>query len=1078
MKQTFFYCIFLFLSLSCFTYAQEGETISGVVKDDQGQTVIGASVFLKGTSKGTVTDIDGKFSLTAAQGDVIKISYVGSVTQEVKVGSNRNLTIKLAQNSQNLEEVVVIGYGTMKRKDLVGSVSSLSGNALKDIPVTSAAEALVGKLAGVNISASEGGPDAQMNIKIRGGGSITGDNSPLYIVDGFPVQDINSVSTSDIESIDVLKDASSTAIYGARGANGVVIITTKKGTAGKSTVTFNSYVGMKSIKKFYDVFSPYEYALNTAEQFLNTGQDYVGYYGSLQDIGMYKSLKGNNWQKQLLGEQGYTFNNNVSVSGGDKMNQYNIGLMNTNDKDVFVNSGLNLTNFSAKLSTQVSPLLKVDMNVRLSDKTIKGAGPGSGGAASATGSSMSNMIQFAPIITMQDYLSGTVKSDPATMEEMMLTNRLLNPVLQVNDTYRNQNQFTLFANGAVTLSLSKKLTFRTDYGANYYNTELDQYSGKNTGLGLSNGRLPLASINTSKSFNYKLSNVFNFNHTFENTSKMSIVLGEELNSSSINTVYLDSRQFPSTMKAKDALSNMNLAGVTYPIETVTGTPINTSSWFGRTTYDYKGRYLFSASLRADGSSRFAPGKQWGYFPSLGLGWRVSDESFMQSSKDWLSNLKLRSSYGTSGNDKVPQNVWRPVYTVNTGDVFLGNDETTQTAYLKLPTAEFNPNLKWETTIARNVGVDFDFFNGRINGSIEGYWNTVKDLLLNAKVPQSTGYVTQYQNIGQTSNKGIELSLNGVFVNSGGFQLKGGFNCAFNKNNIDKLGYTTEFTARSNTAGFLDNYLIKEGQPLGQMYGFQVEGMYSFDDFTYNPKPASTTGLYNYYTLKPGVSSNATILGFATAQPGSMKLKDQNNDGIIDQNDRVVLGNANPVASGGFNLNASYVGFDLTAYFNFSVGNSVYNATKGNFTADSYQQKYRSFLNEMNSENRFVTIDPNNTGAGLLTNPVDLYNVNKNASIWSVYTILYPQTTSFSVEDASFLRLNTLTLGYTIPKKVAGMMKISNLRIYSTVSNLFVLTKYTGNDPEVSKDANILAPGVDWGAYPRTRSITVGFNLTM
>jgi TonB-linked SusC/RagA family outer membrane protein len=493
------------------------------------------------------------------------------------------------------------------------------------------------------------------------------------------------------------------------------------------------------------------------------------------------------------------------------------------------------------------------------------------------------------------------------------------------------------------------------------------------------------------------------------------------------------------------------------------------SFFGRVNYDFKDRYLFTATYRADGSSKFAGDNKWGFFPAAAAAWKISEESFLKD-VSWIGSLKLRLSYGEAGNNNIP-----------TGQTFQ-NFTSTATPwingvnnYWSAQKTLFNPDLKWETTVTQNAGLDFDFFKSRISGSVEVYKNLTKDLLINFPIPGS-GYDYQYRNMGETQNTGVEATLNLVLVETPKYGLNLSFNAGFNKNRINSLGVMSDFGAATNWASTAigNDFLVNAGQPLGLMYGYVSDGRYEVSDFTYS----GTT-----YTLKPyflpdgtrnpdGVVSASTVVG--TIEPGMMKLKDINGDGVVNANDRKIIGNANPKSTGGMILNANAYGFDLSAAFNWSIGNDVYNANKVEFTTSTPDTQYRNLSSEMADGQRWTNLDPA-TGQ-LVTNPDALTALNANTTMWSPYMSRYVFS-DWAVEDGSFLRLNTLTLGYTAPNSFISATGISKLRFYLTASNVFIITKYTGPDPEVSTRRNTpLTPGVDYSAYPRSRQLVFGLNL--
>lgn len=1040
---------------------QQKQTITGKIVDAAGMPIIGANIVEAGTTNGTVTDIDGNFALQVEENAEIQISYIGYVGQNILIKENTVFNIILQEDFQMLDEVVAIGYGTARRKDLTGSVSSVSGSSLQDIPVTSAAQAIVGRMAGVQVTKTEGAPDADVKIRVRGGGSITQDNSPLFIVDGFPVDNINDIAPTDIASIDILKDASSSAIYGARGANGVILITTKKGTEGKGKVSFNTYFGIKNITKNLEVLDPYEYVLYQYEN----GSALVQNFGNFQDYELYKQIKGTNWQDDIFGQTGNSQYYNVAFTGGTKLSKYNISITHNNEKEIMLGSGFKRTNLTANTTNTLKDWLIIDFNTRLSNLNGRGAGTSSGGR-------LSHIVQYRPVNGFMDIVDSTLDD----LDYETYASQSINPVDQTNDDYKRENNLRFNFDGAATIKFTKDLSYRLDFGVQYNENTKNNFYGINTSDARSLGSIPLANIVKNSSNSYRLSNVLTYNmNDFIPNNNFTIMAGEEIISSKAKLITSSAKYFPKFIDAESALSMMQLGGLTDPVETDNRQPNNLSSFFGRINYDYKGKYLASVTFRADGSSKFAPGNQWGYFPSGGLAWRISEERFMEKTNNWLGDLKLRASYGTSGNNRISDNAWQKTFYVTSGTLYLDGDggSASPTAILRPNSVLSNNKLKWETTVTNNIGIDIGLFNQRLMGTIEVYKNITKDLLISATIPSSTGYTNQWQNIGQTSNKGIEFQLNLVVVEKKDFSLDMAFNIGINKNKIDKLGDTKRWEQTDNWSSGRDGeYLIEEGGQVGLMYGYVTDGMYSFDDFDYD----SLTGIYS---LKTGVPDDSGILnlkmpGSSKPMPGALKLVDQNNDGVVNLEDRVVIGNANPKHSGGYNVSARYKGFDFNAFFNWIYGNDIYNANKLAFTSFGSSYKYKNLLNIMNSENRFIYIDK--TTGETVNDPIKLAEINKNATIWSPIHASYPLH-SWAIEDGTFLRLNNLTIGYSIPSVLLDKIKINKCRIYATAYNLFTWTNYSGFDPEVDSRRNTpLTPGIDWNAYPKSRSFNFGMNL--
>jgi len=1043
---------------------QQKKTLSGKVTDSSGQPLPGVSVVLKSTTIGTVTDFSGRYTLSNIPGDATLVfSFVGMKAQEIPVGSRTVIDVKLEEEAVGIEEVVAIGYGTARRKDLTGSVSSVGGATLKDVPVTSAAQAIAGRMAGVQVTKTEGSPDAEIKIRVRGGGSITQDNSPLYIVDGFPVESISDVAPTDIASIDILKDASSTAIYGARGANGVILITTKGGSEGKGKVSYNSYFGVKEVTKSLEVMSPYDYVFyqyeRRAVEQMKATTDLERYYGDFLDFDLYKTMQGTNWQDEMFGRTGTSKYHNLAFSGGSKSFKYNISLTQNDEKEVMLGSGYSRTNFTVKTFHKVNDWLTVDLNTRLSDTRLKGAG-------TSSNSRLYHTIQFRPVEGLMDFVDSSVSD-----EDFEATNSsIVNPVDQTNDDYRREKDLAIYFNGAASIRFSKNLNYRFEYGTQYGEETDNRFYGIHTTNVNLYGYQPIVSITKNDIKGYRLANIVTYSRrNFLPGNNLTVMVGEELNYYKRDRLITSAKYFPMYIDAETALANMSL-GMADPVSTSDFPANKISSFFGRLNYDYKGRYLVSATFRADGSSKFAPGNQWGFFPSAALAWRLSDEKFMDNTENWLSDLKLRASYGESGNNRITDDAWKKTFSITSGglNVTGDGDGAIPTPIILPGSILSNPELKWETTITRNIGTDFSLFRQRLSGSVELYKNTTKDLLIKATIPSSSGYSTQWQNIGQTSNRGIEFTLNAIFIDKKDFQLSASFNIGFNRNRIDNLGevgsweQTTRWISSGGPAG---DYLVNEGGQVGQMYGQVTEGMYSFDDFDY---------VDERYVLKEGVANNGLLGGSYKLMPGALKLKDQNGDFLIDGKDKVIIGNANPKHTGGITLTAQLKGFDLSAFFNWVYGNDIYNANKLFCTAAYANYPYKNLLNMMNSESRFSYIDK--TNGEVITDPGQLAEMNKNATIWTPLMNNIPLH-SWGIEDGSFLRLNTLTFGYSLPGSLLSKMRITKLRIYASAYNLWTWTNYSGYDPEVDAlRSTPLTPGVDWCAYPRSRSFNLGLNV--
>lgn len=1066
MKTTRTALLTLLVALISLSVSAQNVTVKGTVKDKTGETVIGASVVEKGnTSNGTITDIDGNYTISVPANATIVFSYVGMTTQEASVKGKTHIDIVMEDDAQALEEVVVIGYGAVKRKDLTGSVATVSSDVLAAVPVASATEALTGKMAGVQITTTEGSPDAEMKIRVRGGGSITGDNTPLFIVDGFPVESISDIPASDIEDITVLKDASSTAIYGSRGANGVILVTTKSGKEGKINVSYNAYYSWKKIAKTLDVLDPYDYAKWQYEQALLRGnsyvEDYESYFGSYEDLDMYKNIPYNDWQDLTFGRTGNTFNHNLSITGGSEKIKYAFSYSHMNDKAIMEGSDYKRDNFSLKLNTKPVKNVSLDFSIRYSETNIGGGGANDVSSTYDSDKRLKYSVIYTPIpLENMDSSAGSSDDD---------LGNLYHPLTAISDNDRDQERKTLNMSGSFGWEIFKNFKFKTELGYDDYRNDdlrfygLTTYYVKNV-PSAENQNLPAIQIANTNRHKFRNTNTisYDFSDLFKGDSHhLNAMIGHEwiiTKSSKLTNIV---HGFPETFTAADAWKLTSM-GTPFSIDNFYDPDDKLLSYFGRINYDYQSKYLLSATFRADGSSKFAAGNQWGYFPSAAVAWRVSSENFMEGTKEWLDDLKLRFSYGTAGNNNIPSGQMVQTYS-NSATSWINGFSN----YWAPSKTMANPDLKWETTITRNLGLDFTVLGGKLNGTIEAYLNTTTDLLIQFPVG-GTGYDTQYRNMGKTENKGIEASINWTIVNKKDWGVSFNANIGFNKNTIKDLGMMNDFGAETYWASseIGNDFWIAKGGSVGQMYGYRSDGRYEASDFV--GYDAATDS----WILKEGVVDASAVVG--KIRPGSMKLKniDGSEDNKVTTDDREIIGDANPLHTGGFGISAYAYGFDLSANFNWSFGNDVYNANKIEFTQTGKYQ-YRNMTSEMADGKRWTNLRADGT---LSTDLEELAAMNANTTMWSPLTdrMIF---SDWAVEDGSFLRLNTLTLGYTLPKSLLSKVKIQNLRFYVTGYNLFCLTSYTGYDPEVStiRKTN-LTPGVDYSAYPKSRQFVVGVNL--
>lgn len=1085
-------------------YAQD-VTVTGNVKDITGEPIIGASIRVVGNETiGAITDFNGSFTLSIpSKFTKLEISYIGMQTQTVNIVRGKLINVVLKEDSEQLEEIVVIGYQTVSRRDLTGAVSSVTGKDIVTAPVSNVAQAMQGKLPGVNITSQDGRPDATVSIRIRGGGSISQSNDPLILVDGVTVSSLSDIPADQVESIDVLKDASSTAIYGARGANGVILVTTKGAQEGKISVSYNGYAKFNTPTKYLEALSPYEYLKYVWANAAANGDAYRTPFEKLFGLGTnagsnvggiesYRSIESDDIQRKVYNSS-VSHNHDFTISGGNEKTKVLFSVNYMDEQGMKVNSFSKRANVSFKMDQKLLNNLDISIDTRYTDTQSMSDESTTNGA----GSILSSSYRFRPIST--EHILGDLNSLREGNIEQYGKQSLwdsYSPYERVMDEEPLSISQKLRGTLSLNWSIIKEFTYHTDFTLSRNWTQNKNWTGaisNNYIDDATNEKLWAGAVDYKKSDSWSLrwTNTVNFNKTFADIHKLNILVGHEITNSGGSQMRIIANHFPANFTKENAFAMINQydtdAG-TSSFSSSISTASRIISFFGRANYTLMDRYLFTLTFRADGSSKFSPQHRWGYFPAAAFAWRMSEEPFLRDA-DWLDNLKLRLSYGEVGNDGIDSDLWAQTWASETDRRWqYAINNQYQNSYDLSSSQMANEDLKWETTITRGIGLDFGFLKNRLHGTIDLYWNTTKDLLMLTTIPGITGYTETYANVGQTSNKGVEISLSGVLFQNKDWNVTAGFNINFNKGNVDKLSsnvtglYGTSW-ASSGTFPNQD-YILQEGSPVGLVRGLIYEGFYTTADFDYD---AAT----NTYTLKEGIAdlstsvySNPHGLGNRAdgqiAYPGLPKYKDLNNDGIIDENDVTVIGDMNPVHTGGFNLNVAYKNFDLGMYFNWSYGNEIYNLNKlGSFYGYKESGVYENKLAFMKDAYKIYDIVDGQL-VNLVT-PEQLDAANANAA----YPLAVNEngvTSSFGIEDGSFLRLNTLTLGYTFPKSWMKKIGVNNLRIYGSIYNLFTITGYSGLDPEVNtntglNNAQYPTIGLDWGAYPRARSFVVGINLT-
>lgn len=1080
VKSIFRTTLLLCLLLVCGQVSAQ-TTAKGTVTDATGEPVIGATVVEKGNAKNAaVTDFDGNFTLKLQKSKTIVVSYIGMVTQEVNA-TGGDLKITLQDDNASLEEVVVVGYTSKARKDLTGSVGSVSGAKLAVVPVSSAAEALTGKIAGVQVTTVDGQPGADINIRVRGATSVTQSNDPLFIVDGFQQDNINDIPPSDIASIDVLKDASLTAIYGAKGGNGVIIVTTKSAKEGKVQVSFNGRLTVAHISKKLDLMNLpdfVEYSWDRAQGGVSYSSASARYYrdnfGNPADMDIYRTLPNVDWQDEVMNETPLNYMANVSIGGGNEKTRFNLSLTQTEDKGIIMGSGVRRTNLSLKLSTQLSKNLKFEYNPTITYRRDEGAG----GDNIGTGGII-DVLKYMPTKGYRQFAKWNSQWEDADVAQ---TFNLTNPVDDINTNVQKRHSYTLNNRFSLTWKPISGLTLRSEGNYSVSFRDTNRFYGPLTSTGKKYNSQPVASITKRTVESYTWTNTANYDMTIKDSHNFSFLLGQEI----YNTQYKESAQtnryFDRNISAETAFDNMGL-GTPYLSSTVKSTADRTASFFGQVSYNYNHKYLLSATMRADGSSKFAKGNKWGYFPSISGAWVISQENFLKDVK-WIDQLKLRVAFGLAGNNSIGSDLWRYLYDMQVeGGPGFGEQRQYGEMYYSKPGKYPNEDLKWETTITRNIALDMTFFSGRLTITPELYFNTTRDLLYDSTIPNVSGYGKQQQNIGKVQNNGFELTVNGDILRGKDYVLSANLALGHNKMTVKELNRTDDvlynYTNRFYSSG-KDDYLLEVGGEVGQFYGYIYDGLYTLDDFE-----ESGYATKKEWKLKDGVPEMTTdVLAASTSgnpsMPGKIKFKDLDGDGKITTKDRTVIGNTNPTLQGGFGLSGQWKDIDFTANFSYMLNFDVYNGTAYALSSSSGTSSvYTNVLASFGRDNRWVyTLNEGShddywTG----TATVDEYMAaNTNKSLWNPADVVSNTLNSYFIEDGSFLRCNDITIGYTIPKKITDKWGLSKLRAYVSTSNLFILTKYSGYDPEVDVQSG-LTPSMDYNRYPRNRAFSFGVNLT-
>ncbi len=1022
--------------------AQSGLEIKGKVTDKNGDPLPGAAILVVGQKgNGAIADIDGTYSVTVpGRKSKLQFVYLGYVEQVVPVGNTNVINVQLEEDSQTLDEaaVVAVGYGEVRKRDISGSVVSANMSEIAKLPVTSVLDGVAGRISGLQITSADGTPGQSSNVVIRGGNSITGDNNPLYVVDGFPTEnfDIGTLDPSEIESFVVLKDASSTAIYGSRGANGVIIINTKKGVANqKPVISYRGSVGLDNITKTMELMNPYEFVALMYERSPSaTNETYL----ADRTLESYRGVEGIDWQDKLF-RPAWKHTHTLSIRGGTNATKYNLSGSFLDQQGLIITSNYKKYNLKMDIEWQLYSWLKAGASVNYINHTYSGAQPtifsGHNSVPNVMYYTMYNCWTYMPVnYTGSSYVLENELRDP----DMPEGDYRVNPVLSTQNELREFNTTTLRINGFLDFKLTKHLSFKSIGQAYQYRYQAEQFNNSMTRNGQPHSmRQVNGSFSTTKTASWVNENILTYANSFD-ASRHSLMATAAMTFEQVgSSKYGYASEFiPNEQQEMASLAQGSVYSTTSSIDTGT----KRVSFLGRVIYSYLSRYSITMSMRADGSSKFAKKNRWGYFPSVSAGWDFGSEKFLKDQKV-LTNGKLRASWGITGNDRIGSDDMyqqMEVYSGTTG--YPLGDEWQTYSYISYPG---NPNLKWEKTIQTNIGIDLEFFKGRISFTGDVYRKDTRDLLLKAPLSGHTGYGALTTNVGHVRNEGIELSLTTKNIKTRSFQWTSDFNISFNRNKVLALAVGQPSILKSvsweHTFGDEACYITEIGQPVGLIYGYVWDGVYQTDDFIY--------GSNGIPTAKPGVPT------YTANVPGDIKYKDINGDGLVNADDRQVIGNPNPIHTGGFNNTFRYKNFSLGVFFRWSYGNDVLNANRlvmengGKLLTN----QFATFVDRWSPDNQ----------------DTDMHRLNSNGLKYY---------SSRVVEDASYLRLQSLSLSYIIKKAWLKKVHMSEAWVTLTANNLYTWTNYSGFDPEVSSRHSAMTQGFDFSAYPRACTYALSVNL--
>ncbi len=959
----------------------------GYVVDKNGEPVIGATIIsLSNMANATIVDVNGRFELAVAKGEKLELSCVGYASQIITAGkSGEKFTLK--EDFQMLEEVIVVGYGTQRRSDVTGAIASVSTEKLNATPTTSLGEMLRGAAAGVHVTLGSAEPGGTSSVLIRGRRSLSGDNAPLYIVDGVPMSSIDDINSNDIESMEILKDASSQSIYGARAANGVILITTKRGQVGKLKVSYSGYAAVQDINRNFEFYNGEEWAYYRAEAYYNA-------YGSFDTkscltglmLDVFESGEWVDWEKLMI-SKAFQQKHDVLVQSGNDKTKYAFGIGAYTQDGMVLNSGFEKVSGRLNIDHKITKNISMGANLSFSRAWKQ-----------STDGSFNSFVTMPPLAKVYEDDGVTLRKDVTLAGESHF-----NPLWNINNAESRSQTDRLLINLFADWKIAPGLSYRLNTSLSERNVDSGSYLGINHTTGATTqGK---ATLSQSDYFDYLVENILNYSTKIGDDHKIDATLMQ-----SVNYITWKSLGITGTGFSNDDLSYHAIgSAIEHGVPTYQLSERKMLSLLGRVRYNYKDRYLFTAAVRMDGSSVFGPGNKYGVFPSASFAWRVNEEEFMKN-MEWISNLKFRLSYGQVGNQGIS-----PYTTLGLADKYMYEFGTYPMVGYLPDTTLPNPNLKWETSTSTNIGIDFGFIGGRIGGSVELYNTDTTDLLVAKSLSQSTGYSSQLVNMGRVNNRGVEITLNLVPVKTKDFEWNVDLTFAKNKNEIVRIdGSLDENGQPKNDVN--NNWFI--GEPMNVYYDYAFDGIWQLDD---------------------DIASSH----MPDAKPGAIRVKDASGDGKLDDKDRVIM-YRDPDWIGTLSTGIFYKGFDVRAELYVSAGGTRYNSYLTSFNQGGDMTGKRNGVRR----NYWTANNPSNEAPAPNMTQAPAY------------------ITALGYQDASFVRLRNVQIGYNFPKKVTKALSMQSLRMYATLTNIWTMTDVIGYGPEQNP-----------GSYPEPRTVLFGVNVS-